>query len=91
MPSRKRKQNFRSVAKLFKQYLFFVGIIIFALGLILAFFMDMPSPLSSTYYQSNNLTFIFPFLNWITIAGILVATIAVLAEVVKRKVKKRAN
>lgn len=73
-----------------RKQLFYLGILIFALGIILpaTHTYDVPSPIESPAYQDGGTTYFFPFLNWLTIGGILLA-VAVL--VLSRRSKADAT
>ena len=68
--------------------IFYVGIAVFALGILLAVYgYNIPSPVETPTYQNADATYFFPFLNWLTIGGIALA-VAVLV-LAKKWGKKR--
>lgn len=64
-----------------KRQLFYIGLLLFALGiaLVLAGFA-VPSPIPMPTYESGELTYFFPFLNYLVIGGIALAVVALFME-----------
>jgi multisubunit Na+/H+ antiporter MnhB subunit len=82
LDKRKLKKN------LFK-ILFCAGLILFAIGVILIFLgISIPSPVANPTYQSGGLTYFFPFANYLTIGGIVLAVVALVTLYWKRKKKQ---
>ena len=67
-----------------KKNLFYLGIIIFTVGVIAtAMGYNVGSPFSP--YANGSSTYVFPFFNWITLAGIIIAVVGYYFE---RKAKQ---
>lgn len=68
-----------------KHKLFYLGLMLFALGVILVFVgVAVPSPVANPSYVEGSLTYFFPFANWLTIGGVVVAVAALFMERKKR-------
>lgn len=68
--------------------LFGVGLLLFVLGVILVFAgINVPSPVTTPAYQNDSLTYFFPFANYLTIGGVVLAVVVVAALYLKRKRK----
>jgi multisubunit Na+/H+ antiporter MnhC subunit len=63
--------------------IFYIGVIVFAIGVIITSMgYEIADPLSP--YQSGANTYVFPFFNYISIAGIVIAVIALFISKRKR-------
>jgi hypothetical protein len=71
-------------------YLFYVGLVVFALGIV-AFLANLaiPSPMPPDVYIAIA-GWSMPFLNWVTIAGIALAVVGFIGNIVLKGKKQEA-
>lgn len=73
-----------------KPILFIVGLLLFAVGVILVFLgVNVPSPVPTPAYQSGSLTYFWPFANYLSISGIIVSAVSLLLERKLRNAKRK--
>jgi len=67
--------------------LFLGGVALFVLSIVLVLFgVSIPSPVPNPAGQVSGLSYFLPFLNWLTIIGILIAAVGALGfEQIKTK------
>jgi cell division protein FtsX len=64
-----------------KHKLFYLGLLVFTIGVVLVFAgYNVPSPIANPTYQEGNLTYFFPFANYLSIGGVVVAVAALFME-----------
>jgi uncharacterized membrane protein len=78
-------KNVGSNEKKMKKQLFYIGLLIFSLGVILVFMgVAVPSPFGMPTQQGGDTTYFWPFLNYMTILGIVVSVAALIREKKKK-------